>query len=98
MSDTFGSTTRPGRAVRELLATASSPRRMAIAIVFVFGVSSVFALAQPSSAFGWDANSFSSSSASALVSLTNRARANAGLRSLKVDSTLSSVLGFWVWV
>ena len=67
MSDTLGSTTRPGRAVRELLATASSPRRMAIAIVLVFGVSSVVALAQPSSALGWDAGSFSSSSESALV-------------------------------
>ena len=91
MSDTLGSTTRPGRAVRELLATASSPRRMAIAIVLVFGLSSVFALAQPSSALGWDAGAFSSSSEAALVSLTNRARANAGLRSLKVDSRLTSV-------
>ena len=91
MSDTLGSTTRPGRAVRDLLATASSPRRMAIAIVLVFGVSSVVALAQPQSALGWDAGSFSSSSESQLVSLTNRARANAGLRSLKVDSRLTSV-------
>ncbi len=91
MSDIAGSTTRPGRAVRELLATASSPRRMAIAIVLVFGVSSVFALAQPSSALGWDSGSFSSSSESSLVTLTNRARANAGLKSLKVDSRLTSV-------
>jgi uncharacterized protein YkwD len=57
----------------------------------LFGVSSVFAFAAPSATFAWDTNSFSSSSASELVTLTNRARANAGLRSLKVDSTLAGV-------
>ena len=66
-------------------------RRIAVVIAALFAVTSTARLAQPSSAFGWDANSFSTSSASALVSLTNRARANAGLRSLKVDATLSSV-------
>jgi uncharacterized protein YkwD len=91
MSFPAGPTTSPGRVLRAFLATASAPRRMAIAVIFVFGVSSVFALAAPSATFGWDSGSFSSSSESTLVTLTNRARANAGLRSLKVDSTLTSV-------
>jgi uncharacterized protein YkwD len=91
MSFPVGSSSRPGRAIRGLLATASSPRRTALAVVFVFGVSSGFALAAPSVTFGWDTNSFSTSSASTLVTLTNRARANAGLKSLKVSSTLASV-------
>jgi uncharacterized protein YkwD len=91
MSFSIGSSTGPSGLVHALLATVSSPRRMAMAVVFVFGVSSIFALAAPSTTFGWDTGTFSSSSASTLVTLTNRARANAGLRSLKVDSTLSSV-------
>jgi uncharacterized protein YkwD len=91
MSFQAGPTTRPGRVLRALLATMSGPRRMAMAVVLVFGISSVFALAAPSATFGWSSGSFSSSSESTLVTLTNRARANAGLRSLKVDSTLTSV-------
>ena len=91
MSFPAGSSTTPGRALRAMLVIASSPRRMAMAVVFVFGVSSVFALAAPATTFGWDSGTYSYSSASTLVTLTNRARANAGLKSLKVDSTLSSV-------
>jgi uncharacterized protein YkwD len=91
MSFSIGSSTRPGGVVRVLREAASSPRRMAMAVIFVFGVSSVFALAAPSATYGWDTNSFSTSSASTLVTLTNRARANAGLKSLKVSSTLASV-------
>jgi uncharacterized protein YkwD len=68
-----------------------SPRRLAVAVAFLFVLTSVFAYASPSRIFGWDAGSFSSSSESTLVTLTNRARANAGLRSLRVDSTLTSV-------
>ena len=40
---------------------------------------------------GNTSSTFSTSSASELVTLTNRARASAGLRALKVDSTLASV-------
>ena len=57
----------------------------------LFALTSIFAFASPSRTFGWDNSSFSSSSESQLVSLTNRARASAGLPSLKVDSTLTSV-------
>ncbi len=69
----------------------ASPRRLAVAVASLFVLTSVFAYASPSRTFGWDAGSFSSSSEAALVSLTNRARANAGLKSLRVDSTLTSV-------
>jgi uncharacterized protein YkwD len=79
---------RPARFVQSL---AASPRRTAIAIALLFGVSSVFTFAAPSETFAWDTNSFSSSSASQLVTLTNRSRANAGLKALKVDSRLAGV-------
>jgi uncharacterized protein YkwD len=70
---------------------AASPRRTALAIALLFGITSVFAFAVPSATFAWDTNSFSSSSAADLVALTNRSRASAGLKALRVDSTLSSV-------
>ena len=79
---------RPTRFARRL---AASPRRTALAIVLLFGISSVFTFAAPSATFAWDANSFSSSSAADLVALTNRSRASAGLKALRVDSTLASV-------
>ena len=69
----------------------SSPKRTALAVALLFGISSVFTLAAPSDTFAWDNNSFSSSSAAELVSRTNRSRASAGLRALKVDSRLASV-------
>jgi uncharacterized protein YkwD len=80
-----------GRPIRIARDVARSPRRTALAIALLFGVSSVFTLAAPSETFAWDANSFSSSSAADLVAMTNRSRASAGLRALKVDSTLASV-------
>jgi uncharacterized protein YkwD len=57
----------------------------------LFGISSVFTFAAPSETFAWDTNSFSSSSAADLVALTNRSRASAGLKALKVDSKLAGV-------
>ncbi len=78
----------PARCVRGLM---SSPRRTALAIALLFGISSVFTLAAPSEAFAWDKNSFSYSSAADLVALTNRSRASAGLRALRVDSKLAGV-------
>ncbi|MFL5670863.1 MAG: CAP domain-containing protein [Chloroflexota bacterium] len=70
--------------------TASS-RRLAFSVAVLFAVTSIVAYAAPSRAFGWDSGSFSSSSESTLITLTNRSRANAGLPALKVDSTLTSV-------
>jgi uncharacterized protein YkwD len=66
-------------------------RRLPLAIALLFGLTSVITLAAPAATLAWDTNAFSSTSESQLVTLTNRARANAGLRALKVDSTLRSV-------
>ena len=72
-------------------ATTRRPARTALAVALLFAIASVFTFAAPSRTFAWDAESFSSSSAAELVSLTNRSRASAGLKALIVDSTLSSV-------
>ena len=72
-------------------ATTRRPARTALAVALLFAIASVFTFAAPSRTFAWDAESFSSSSAADLVSLTNRSRVSAGLKALIVDSTLSSV-------
>ena len=90
MSRPAGSTL-PFRARSEVVRRTAQARRLAIAVAVLFAVTSVVAYASPSRAFGWDAGSFSSSSEAELVALTNRARVNAGLPALKVDSTLTSV-------
>jgi uncharacterized protein YkwD len=48
-------------------------------------------LATPAATLAWDGNAFSSSSEAQLLSLTNQARAAAGLPALRVDSYLASV-------
>jgi uncharacterized protein YkwD len=72
-------------------ASLSPTRRLVLAVALLFTVTSLATFATPSRIFAWAPDSFSSSSESELVTLTNRARANAGLRALKVDSTLTSV-------
>jgi uncharacterized protein YkwD len=67
------------------------PSRIPIAVAIVFAFTSVATLATPQLADAWSGGSYSSSSERALVSMTNRSRAAAGLRSLKIDSTLTSV-------
>jgi uncharacterized protein YkwD len=81
----------PRLGVRLTGSLGSSSRRTALAVALLLGISSVFTFAAPSGTLAWDSGSFSSSSEAELVTLTNRARANAGLRALKVDSTLTSV-------
>jgi uncharacterized protein YkwD len=68
-----------------------SQRRRALLVAVLFAASSAASLARPEPAFAWDAGSFSSSSERQLVSLTNRSRAAAGRKALKIDSTLSSI-------
>jgi len=65
------------------------PSALVIAVAFV--ATSVLALAVPTSAFAWSDNSFSSAAEKQLIALTNQSRAAAGLKALKVDSTLTSV-------
>jgi uncharacterized protein YkwD len=67
------------------------PARSPIALAIVFAITSVLTLATPQTAAAWSAGSFSSTSERALVAMTNRSRAAAGLRSLRIDSTLTSV-------
>jgi uncharacterized protein YkwD len=64
------------------------PRRALLAIAFTFGVASAGWLAVPGPALGWDPSTFSSASEQELVALTNQSRAAAGLRTLRVDTTL----------
>jgi uncharacterized protein YkwD len=71
--------------------TASRLRRGAIGVALAFTVTSVAGLARPAAVHAWDEGAFSSSSEQELVTLTNRSRAAAGLKSLKVDSTLRSI-------
>ena len=71
--------------------TAARSRRSALAIGLLFLLTSVFTLAAPVATLAWSGGTFSSTSESDLVAMTNRARASAGLKALKVDSTLHSV-------
>jgi uncharacterized protein YkwD len=79
----------PGLALRARF--VADPRRLTALTVIAFVLTSVGLLAAPRAAFAWDANTFSSGSESTLVSLTNQARAAAGLKALKVDSKLTAI-------
>jgi uncharacterized protein YkwD len=70
---------------------APAGRRVAAFVALLFAITSVASMARPQAAAAWDSGSFSSASEKSLVALTNRSRAAAGLKALKVDSTLTSV-------
>jgi uncharacterized protein YkwD len=65
--------------------------RLAVLVAGAFLAVTVGVFAHPASAAAWSAGSFSAASASQLLQLTNQARASAGLRALKSDSTLTSI-------
>ena len=69
----------------------SASRRVALAVALLFASTSLVTFAIPARTLAWDAGAFSADSEAELVVLTNRSRANAGLKALKVDATLSSV-------
>ena len=69
----------------------ADPRRLALIVLAAFVLTSVGLLGAARTTLAWDINSFSSASESKLLSLTNQARAAAGLRALKVDSKLASI-------
>ena len=81
----------PRRQRTSLWGMASSPRRASLAIALLFALTSVFTLAVPAPTLAWSDSSFSASSEADLIALTNRSRANAGMKALRVDSTLTSV-------
>src|SRR6476469_5820700 len=87
---TLAPTARPRVADRRT-ARPAGLRRVLLMTALAFGLTSVGLLASPRTTLAWDANAFSSSSEAQLVSLTNQARASAALRSLKVDSKLTSI-------
>ncbi len=76
---------------RAAVAPHAASRRLALAVAVLFGLTSVAALAIPARSLAWDGNSFDPSAEAELIALTNRARAGAGLKALRVDSTLASV-------
>jgi uncharacterized protein YkwD len=80
---------RPPRDLRATL--VADPRRFAAMMAIAFILTSVGLLATPRTTLAWDNNSFSSASESTLVTLTNRARAQHGLKALKVDSKLTAI-------
>ena len=61
-----------------------------MALAIVFGVSSIGIVSAPT-AFAWGVNSFSSSSEGQLITLQNQARASAGLKSLKLSTSLRTI-------
>lgn len=81
-------------AARDLAERMSDRRRRSpipALLAVLVGLGSVAGLARPDGALAWDGGAFSSTSERQLVTLTNRSRANAGLRALRVDRTLTAV-------
>jgi uncharacterized protein YkwD len=66
-------------------------RRTPISLAVLLAVSSFVGLAQPHAVLAWDDGAFSSASERQLVALTNRSRASAGRRSLRIDGALTSI-------
>jgi uncharacterized protein YkwD len=67
------------------------PARVPIGLATLVAITSIAGLMHPRAALAWEEGAYSSASERQLVSLTNRSRASAGLRSLRVDTTLTSV-------
>ena len=81
----------PGTARDRRARRSADPRRLVAMTLVAFVLTSVGLLATPRATLAWSSNTFSSTSESKLVSLTNQSRAAAGLKPLKVDSKLSSI-------
>ena len=62
-----------------------------VATLLLVAAASVGSFAAPSPAAAWSSGTFSSSSERDLVALTNRTRASAGIKALKVSSALTSI-------
>jgi uncharacterized protein YkwD len=75
----------------ELRAFLADPRRFATLTAIAFVLTSVGLFVVPRQASAWDESTFSSASEAKLVSLTNQARAAAGLKALKVDAKLTAI-------
>ena len=69
----------------------ATPRRFALIVAVAFAITAVGLLVAPRPTDAWSSGQYNSTSERQLVALTNQSRAAAGLRSLKVDSTLTSI-------
>jgi uncharacterized protein YkwD len=65
--------------------------RASAMVAVAFALTAVGLFAAPAATFAWSNDSFSSGDESQLITLTNQARASAGLGALKVDATLRSI-------
>ncbi|HEX7400281.1 MAG TPA: CAP domain-containing protein, partial [Candidatus Limnocylindrales bacterium] len=74
-----------------MLSRPAAPARIAMMLVVALVATSVGLVSLPGRALGWSDNSFDSSAEQQLFTLTNQARASAGLATLRWDSTLGSV-------
>jgi uncharacterized protein YkwD len=66
-------------------------KRIAAVTTLAFAITTVGLLATAGPTNAWSVNAFNSASEKQLVALTNQSRAAAGLKSLKVDSTLTAI-------
>src|SRR5450756_226103 len=74
-----------------VLSRLAAPAHLALMLAVALVATSAGLLALPGRALGWSDNSFSSTSEQQLFTLTNQARASAGLRTLRWDSTLAGI-------
>lgn len=70
---------------------SATPRRLPMIVALAFSLTAVGMFGAPSPTDAWSSGQFSSTSERQLVALTNQSRAAAGLRALRVDSTLTSI-------
>ncbi len=73
------------------LPTRATPRRFALIVALAFAITAIGLLVAPGPTDAWSSGQYNSTSEKQLVALTNQSRAAAGLKSLKVDSTLTSI-------
>ena len=66
-------------------------RRFAAMVALAFAITSIGLLAAPGPAEAWSSGAFNSTAERQLVALTNQSRAAAGLKALRVDSTLTAI-------
>jgi len=68
-----------------------TPHRIALVLALAFAFTSVGLFVDPAVVAAWDTGKASAASEKELTTLTNRSRASAGRRTLKVDSALVSI-------
>jgi uncharacterized protein YkwD len=88
---TFASPALPTRPTSDRRRQPAASRRFSVMLAVAFAMSAIGPLAAPATTDAWSSGEYNSTSEKQLVALTNQSRAAAGLRALKVDSTLTAV-------